>query len=414
LPEKNKSKINYLLSKINTLVPTQWSSLPINSLAIGTEHFTDGKQGLKWNIAAKSTITINIENEVAGPIIYIPVYSTVENNDTLKFRLYAADHKTVLREVNMLLCFNGWREFHRHFMNDFGKNATAGKYQFVEITFLKAKGSTRTSVWFDGARLSVPENGIYATRYATPYFKDDYEKGFFTRVRGVNTECMDAFASKVLPVTITSEHRKAFESIRTKFSYQALGGTNKTDEKSIAAAKDTVGKFRISFNADGSLKGIPIARNDLSNAYIVRNYTKAILNLSLAAQASSPDLGARDSLIKFTRFLLDRGLAEGGATYLPTNNYDYCRKDLWMGWVHALPLYRAYDAEHPGSTLTNDVLRWLKWVYYYGTIYREDINDVPGDYINVASRFLFVIANNGATTDEQIRDYICAVKFYEK
>ncbi|MEI8086353.1 MAG: polysaccharide lyase family 8 super-sandwich domain-containing protein [Paludibacter sp.] len=398
----------------NTNVPTQWTSIPSNALTIGTDHFTDGKQALKWDIAAKSAITINIENEVAGPIIYIPVYSTVENNDTLKFRLYAADHKTVLRETNMLLCFKGWREFHRHYLNDFGKNATAGKYQFVEITFLKGKGSTRTSVWFDGVRLSVPEYGIYATRYAIPYFKDDYDKGFFTRVRGVNTECMDAFANKVLPVTITPEHRKAFEIIRNKFSYQALGGINKTDEKLIAAAKDTVGKFHISFNADGSVKGIPIARNDLSNAYIVRNYTKAILNLSIAAQASLPDLSARDSLIKFTRFLLDRGLAEGGATYLPTNNYDYCRKDLWMGWVHALPLYRAYDSEHPGATLTNDVLRWLKWIYYYGTIYREDINDVPGDYINVASRFLFVIANNGATTDEQIRDYLCAVKFYEK
>lgn len=398
----------------NTDIPSQWTSTPSNAMNVGTEHFTDGKQGLKWEISAMSTITINLENAVSGPIVYIPVYSTQENNDTLKFKFYASDHKSILRETNMLLNFKGWREFHRHYMNDFGKNAVTEKFQFVEITYLQGKGSTRKAIWFDGVRLSAPESGIYATRYPGPYFKSDYEKGFFTRVQGINTECVDAFMAKVPTLTITDEHRKSFEDLRKKFSYTALGGTTQTNDKLIAEAKDTVGKFDISYNADGSIKGMPITRDKLSNAYVVRNYTKVILNLSLAAQSSSPDLAARDSLIKFTQFLLDRGLAEGGATYLPTNNYDFCRKDLWMGWVHALPVYRAYDKEHVGSTLANDVLKWLKWVYYYGTIYRDDINDIPGDYINVASRFLFIIANNGVTTDEQIRDYLCTVRFYEK
>ena len=398
----------------NTTVPSQWTSQPATALTIGSDHFTDGKQGLKWEISSKSSVSISIENEVTGPIIYIPVYSTVENNDTLKFRFYAADHKTILREANMLLCFKGWREFHRHYLNDFGKNPAAGKFQFVEVSFLQGKGSTRKSVWFDGVRLSAPESGIYATRYPGPFFKEDYEKGYFTRITGVNTECIDAFMSKAPKLTITDEQRKSFDDIRKKFSYTALGGTTQTTEKLVAAAKDTVGRYAIRYNTDGSVTGKPISRDNLANAYVVRNYTKAILNLSLTAQSGSPDLAARDSLIKFTKYLLDRGLAEGGPTYLPTNNYDYCRKDLWMGWVHALPVYRAYDNEHSGSTLTNDVLRWLKWVYYYGTIYRENINDVPGDYINVASRFLFIIANNGTTTDEQIRDYLYAVKFYEK
>ena len=397
-----------------TTIPTQWTTQPTNALIIGTDHFTEGKQGIKWEISTKSTLTISLQNELSGPVIYVPVYSLVENNDTLLFRFYAADHKTLLRESTMLLNFKGWREFHRHYLNDFGKNPVNGKFQFVEIAFLQGKGSTRKSVWFDGVRLSIPEYGIYATRYPGPFFKDDYEKGFFTRVPGINTECIDAFMSKVPEMSITDDQRKVFESIRIKFNYTALGGITQTNEKLVAAAKDTVGRYSIRYNADGSVTGLPITRDNLANAYVVRNYTKAILNLSLAAQSGSPDMAARDSLIKFTKYLLDRGLAEGGPTYLPTNNYDYCRKDLWMGWVHALPVYRSYDKEHPGSTLTNDVLRWLKWVYYYGTIYREDINDIPGDYINVASRFLFIIANNGATTDEQIRDYLCAVKFYEK
>jgi hypothetical protein len=392
-------------------VPSMWSSLPTNALSIGAEHFTDGNQGLKWTLSTESLLSIDMQGDNSLPIIFIPLYSFEENKDSLKFQFFAADHKTVVRETVMLLNFKGWRALHRHFAQDFGKDLPSGKFRFVDITFLKNKDSKRKSIWFDGVHLSMPEVGNYRLRFPGPYSKIDYEKGYFSNVPYLSTENIDAFITKIPEVSITPEHRMALEDIKKKFTYKTMGGVTTTDDKWVSAAKDSVGKYHIRYNTDGTVIGIPISLDNFSTEKSVSKYSKIILDLSIAAQ-SNGDNAARDSVIKFTQFLLDRGLGEGTVTYVG-GYYDFWRKFLWMGWSHAMPIYKQYDKEHPGSTLANDVLRWVRWVYRYNNIYLQDAEQITGDYILTTSRFLLYLVSFGASDDEQIKDYISAVHFYE-
>lgn len=397
------------------LVPTQWTTTPTSQLIVGTDHIMDGTKGVVWSVTPNSVLTINMggTNSTTTPIVFLPIYSTLQNSDTLYIKMYNSTKTVLLRQTKMVLKYKGWREFHRQFYKDYGLSPISGNFQYLEITFKPVTGSTRTKIWFDNAHLSVAETGEHQIRYPGPYYDSDYQNGYFNNVTNVNTSLLMPFMATIPSVTITAGHRTSFSAVASQFSYSVLGGSTTSTAADIASAKDTVKAYAIFSNPDGSLKGKSISRTALYNSTFLKNYSVTILNLANAALANTPDNAAKDSLIKFTRYLLDRGLAEGGISTI-SGDYDYIRKYLWMGWTRAMTLYQAYDNANPGSTLAAEVAGYLRYTYQYGYIYRTTVDDVYGDFIFTNARILFIIATLRPTTDEKIRDYICGVDFYNK
>ncbi len=221
------------------------------------------------------------------------------------------------------------------------------------------------------------------------------------------------------PVTITEGHRNSYPSVKSKFTYTALGGKQSASASGVSAAKAEVARFNIVLSADGlDVSGTAISKNDLLSGAKLVAWSENINNLALASKAGTPDTAANEDLIKFVKHLLKYWQINNCKQQdISGRNYTFYW-ETWKGWICALPVLQDYDSSHAGSELAREALHFIKQVYKYNSIHENpyNVNDLSystGDFIYTNTRFLFCMAAFNPTVDEQIADYIRIQRLYE-
>ncbi len=367
-------------------------------VSLSKEHVREGFRSLKWELASGAKIVLDYSKKFPGmelsynKVVYIPIYCLKPGNDKLIISFYKDSQKVC--EGRQDLNYQGWLPFQRYIYKDFGKDVMQN-FNRIEITYEPSKADNTQTLWIDGVCTSASYSGATSLNnfyicQMGPQMITDYLAGCFPERSNLNNYFMEAFSrtmgtKDVIPVT--DENKNQVDAILSAYKSISV----KSYESKLTEATN--------FVFDRNIQELPDGGINANASWLVytpdQAYNCAYYVASLAyAAIDKANAGAKDNLIKLTRYMLDYGISPGGGPVgMLSSNYTACR-EFAKGFLYAMPVYEDYDSTHSGVNLKKRVIDLLSWCYNYGFIYGKHEPDLVSlDQVHVKSQFYYNLAS---------------------
>ena len=373
--------------------PSLWTTSGSPSLSLSNTHYKGGTQSLKWAATHNQVLSVNVnytasQTEASNAITHFYLYSSGATTDTLYLRFFDADG-SVKRTGRILLNFNGWRDYHRSLVEDYGggNNLPGFALDKIEFTF-KRSGSLESAknIWIDEVRWV----GDTERRFPGPHMQLDLDQFNVTSSMAGGWPLESWLNAPDMPESNpSSAELNGISAIASRVS-------TSTDTSTLPSLQQAISYYNTSKISETN--GVIIGRG-LLHVHNQDTLTRLAGYCSRFARA-----GDSSRLVLFTKYLIDQGLAEGGRNVMETNSYANAR-NFSNYFFDALPYYT--------GSLRTDVIKMLKWSNEYNKIYTTGfIIRNNTDYLHVKWNHVLRLALLG-TSAQAARDLKSISRYME-
>ncbi|MEJ8844080.1 polysaccharide lyase family 8 super-sandwich domain-containing protein [Lacibacter sp. H375] len=335
----------------SSTIPTLWTTSGSNTLSLSSTHYKGGTQSLKWAAIHDQVLTVDInytasQTGSSNAITHFYLYSSGATTDTLYLRFFDADG-SVKRTGRILLNFNGWRDYHRSLVEDYGGNNNLPGFNLDKIEFtFKRSGSFESAknIWID----EVKWIGDSGRRFPGPHMQLDLDQFDVTSSMAGGWPLESWLNSPDIPETSpTTAEINGISAVASRVS-------TATSPSGLPSLQQAISYYNTSNISESN--GVIIGRG-LLYLHDQDTLTKLAAYCSRFARE-----GDSSRLVLFTKYLIDQGLAEGGRNVMETNSYTNARN-------FSNYFFDALATGYYTGSVRTDVIKMLKWSNEYNKIY---------------------------------------------
>lgn len=382
----------------NNKIPAEWSANQGGQIDISSTHSKHMEHSLKWTWENKSTLRVTTPvgiSTATGMIWWI--YNETPSPSKITFNLYSKGQ--IIKSFDYDINFKGWRAFGYSFGGD-AKLPKGGNPDMIEIQPSSKEGTLFIDcVEFSGFVTWAGMNDLHITCINQHRSVRDYVGIYKTPRPEATKESSD-------------EERQAIELIKKRYEQWLIGeGRHKSDtyfakkmsvvDSYINSCKSQYPKYKISRQADGSVKGVGLY-NDYS-PYKPRFYDISqdmvlglVLDYKLKGSSES-----RDKVLAIFDYFHDQGWAEGSG--MGSLRFEILR---FGSYCQSLFLMRD-ELKKEGEGKYSEQMRDLYWMAQCGKLFQmgqplgENADDLRSGSIGMLS---YVLMEEDAKKQVQLID----------
>lgn len=338
----------YTFAFEDATVPAEWVAEQ-GKLTVNTEHYTEGKQSLAWEVAAgeKATMLVSFTSFKTGSYAALfDLYSYAATNSALTVEFLNGD-KEVQHTANVTMNFSGWREFNRVYGKDF-KSKLAKTLAYVRFTLDNTEQKATQTLLFDDVKWKASTDNKRQAQDLMVKDVKEIEEGHKTLLM------LYAYEPDIELTEPTAAERDDIAAIKALYPYSPQGTSSPRD---LLTFRNKIKALNIIRYADGTVQGNPIisSASDIS----MDGMNQLLLLLNGIAASTKEDDG------KLFADLFDL-VIDQGVMYrydrLPSNNYTVVR-DYPKLLLNLLP--KCTEKQ------TVELLKMVRWVSEAGWAYAD-------------------------------------------